>query len=225
MESARPLREVLGELVGDESARRALVADSEQVLREAGHAGLPEGLVAEAVVSYADTAVIEVAEHLAPFVMARSAVPLEEADAGPDPRQALELLTTVPAASLGDEPQPEPAPGDAEPSLVGDERGTGDTPYDDFHGVSHGGDAVPGPFGLDFGAGEWTNGAESFVLPEPGLGLEPGPEPGPGLEPEPDEFGYAAPPAPPVDGTGNGVDSYPWPEQPEPDGTDRPDAG
>ena len=38
-------------------------ADPAEVLRASGHADLPDGLVAEAVVSYADTAPIEVAEH------------------------------------------------------------------------------------------------------------------------------------------------------------------
>jgi hypothetical protein len=107
MESAKPLRDVFNELVGDESARGALAADRDAVLRDSGHGDLPGGLVAEAVVSYADTAPVEVAEHLAPFVKAHSAVPADgPAAVDPDPATGLDLLATAPAGApvLGAEP-------------------------------------------------------------------------------------------------------------------------
>jgi hypothetical protein len=80
MQPARPLRDVLTDLVGDGDA-----AGPSEVLAAGGHSGLPDQLVAEAVGTFADTAPIEVAEHLSPYVMANSAVPLPDApevDAG-----------------------------------------------------------------------------------------------------------------------------------------------
>ncbi|MBW6439561.1 hypothetical protein KZ829_38130 [Actinoplanes hulinensis] len=75
-----PLRDVFAGLAGPGSAPG-------DFLRE-----LPEDLVAEAVVSYADTAPVEVAEHLASFVSAHSTVGAETAgELG-----WLELLTTAP---------------------------------------------------------------------------------------------------------------------------------
>lgn len=70
MASVRPLREVLADLVGDAGAR---VDGPEAYLAEQGHAELPPELMAEAVVSFADTAPPEVAEQLAPFVTAHTA--------------------------------------------------------------------------------------------------------------------------------------------------------
>ncbi|GAA1884577.1 hypothetical protein [Asanoa iriomotensis] len=84
---ARPLKDVLTDLVGDPSAAAGALAG-------AGH-DLPPELVAEAVVSFAGTAPAEVAEHLAPFVTAHSGVPVEsELD---DPADWPELLATAPA--------------------------------------------------------------------------------------------------------------------------------
>lgn len=72
---ARPLRELLADLVGDAGARQAYGSDPAGYLAAHGHPDLPEPLVAEAVVSYADTAPVEVAEALAPFVAAHGPVP------------------------------------------------------------------------------------------------------------------------------------------------------
>ena len=132
MESAKPLRDVFNELVGDESARGALAADRDAVLRDSGHGDLPGGLVAEAVVSYADTAPVEVAEHLAPFVTAHSAVPADglaaaDPDPDPDPATGLDLLATAPAGApaLGAEPDegwidgPESAQAGPDPGYAG----------------------------------------------------------------------------------------------------------
>jgi hypothetical protein len=77
---ARPLRELLADLVGDAGARAAYGADPAGYLAEHGHADLPEPLVSEAVVSYADTAPVEVAEALAPYVAAHGPVPSESAE-------------------------------------------------------------------------------------------------------------------------------------------------
>lgn len=92
MQAARPLRDVLTDLVGDGDA-----AGPAEVLAAGGHAGLPVELVAEAVGSFADTAPIEVAEHLSPYVMANSPVPLPDA---PDVDLSgwLEAVTTAPPA-------------------------------------------------------------------------------------------------------------------------------
>jgi hypothetical protein len=76
-----PLRDVFARLAGNGG-------DPGDFLR-----GLPADLVAEAVVSYADTAPLEVAEHLAPFVSEHSAV-----GSGGDASEAwLDLLASAPA--------------------------------------------------------------------------------------------------------------------------------
>jgi hypothetical protein len=68
MASVRPLRELLADLVGDTSTH-----SGDAYLAEHGHPDLPPELVAEAVVSFADTAPPELAEQLAPFVTAHTA--------------------------------------------------------------------------------------------------------------------------------------------------------
>jgi hypothetical protein len=91
MEPARPLREVFAELAGTAST-----GDPDGLLRD-----LPDDLIAEAVVSYAETAPVEVAEHLAPFVSAHSAVGSESAS----PEGWLDLLATAPVpVEADDEP-------------------------------------------------------------------------------------------------------------------------
>lgn len=103
MEPARRLRDVFAELAVDGAGR-----EPDEVLRASGHAELPEPLVAEAVVSYADTAPHEVAEHLAPFVRATSAVPLPADQAATAPSW-IGLLSTAPRID-GGVPEPEPEP-------------------------------------------------------------------------------------------------------------------
>lgn len=103
MDAARPLRDVFAELASDESARHAYRSDPQGFLRANGHGELPSGLVAEAVVSYADLAPLETAEHLAPVVAAHSAVPLDGTGLGDDegmndPFAGLDLLASAPAA-------------------------------------------------------------------------------------------------------------------------------
>lgn len=118
MSSARPLNELLADLAGDPDAARAH-GDPEAYLAANGHADLPPELVAEAVVSYADTAPVEVAEHLAPYVTTHSAVPSDE----PPAEDWYGLLSTAPteheSAELDDvaaeedswSTDPDPGPG------------------------------------------------------------------------------------------------------------------
>jgi hypothetical protein len=91
MASARPLREVFADLVGAPSD------DPDALLRDQGHPGLPDDLIAEAVVSYADTAPVEVAEHLAPYVTTHSAVGADPVPGDEPPAGWVDLLSTAPA--------------------------------------------------------------------------------------------------------------------------------
>jgi hypothetical protein len=127
MATARPLREVFGDLAGGQSA----AADPAELLAAHGHADLSEDLVAEAVVNFADTAPVEVAEHLAPFVRAHSGMlPPDEALAAGD---WLSLLATAPTEADTWEPEV------AEVSEVSE--------------VSPAEEPVEDPFDLDFGGG------------------------------------------------------------------------
>jgi len=99
MASARPLHELLGDLVGDADAAHAH-GDPEAYLAANGHPDLPPDLVAEAVVSYADTAPVDVAEHLAPYVTTHSVVPADE----PPTDDWFGLITTAPTDELDTDP-------------------------------------------------------------------------------------------------------------------------
>jgi hypothetical protein len=133
MATARPLRDVFADLAGDPDAHGV---DPAELLREHGHPDLPDALVAEAVTSFADTAPLEVAEHLAPYVMANSAVPGVAGEVEPGA-----WLT-----ALADAP-----PVGADPSAAGldtaDEPGPGTPGEADHTGT------VEDPFSLDFGGG------------------------------------------------------------------------
>jgi hypothetical protein len=133
MATARPLRDVFADVTGDEAAR---ASDPAEFLRSSGHEDLPDTLVAEAVTSYADTAPVEVAEHLSQYVMSNSAVPGIGADV--DPSSWLEALAGAPellestvdpaAAGLDDEPRYEAGEatsdtGDATLDTDGDDAG------------------------------------------------------------------------------------------------------
>jgi hypothetical protein len=90
MQPARPLRDVLTDLVGEADA-----PGPADVLAANGHADLPDELVAEAVGSFADTSPLEVAEHLSTYVMANSPVP--QPDAPPvDLASWLDAVTSAP---------------------------------------------------------------------------------------------------------------------------------
>lgn len=154
MEPVQPLREVFGALAG------AGADAAEQALDEAGHGDLPSGLVAEAVASYADTAPIEVAEHLAPFVTTYRAT-----GENPDPDAALNLLVSAPL--------PEPDLPTAAPSLLDAEvqAAPPQTP----------GEAGTAPVAaLDFGSGESGLGGPVDIEPPTAPGDEPPPTPEPG---------------------------------------------
>jgi hypothetical protein len=137
MEPARPLRDVFADLVTDEDVRRAHAADPEGFLQAQGHTELPEQLVSEAIVNYADTAPAEVAEHLAPFVMAHSPVPAVSPDGPAADADGLQLLATAPVELHLDD-LPDDAPDGV--ALATDPAGA-DGGADD-------------PFDLDFGHGE-----------------------------------------------------------------------
>jgi len=94
---ARPIRDLLADLVGDSEARRAYGADPAGYLAANGHPDLPEPLMAEAVVSYADTAPVEVAEALAPYVTAHAPIPDPEPTPDPEaePADWFDLLTSA----------------------------------------------------------------------------------------------------------------------------------
>jgi hypothetical protein len=141
MAPARPLHELLAGLSGDASAASG---DPGAYLAAHGHTDLPDDLVAEAVVSYADTAPVEVAEHLAPYVTTHSAVPPPEDDPGAEQSDGgwFDLLATAPATDAVvdiDEP--------ADPSGA-ETWSDHDTGHDTGHDPAH----DPGP-GLDFGSG------------------------------------------------------------------------
>lgn len=114
MNPARPLRDIFADPVAGGSGTDA--AGPAEVLRAAGHPDLPDSLVAEAVGSYADTAPIEVAEHLSTYVMANSPVPLPD-QAEVEPAQWLDAVSTAPTVTaeahdplLGLDPQVGPDP-------------------------------------------------------------------------------------------------------------------
>jgi hypothetical protein len=135
MANARPLRDVFADLAGDHTA------SSGDVLAAGGHPDLPDGLVAEAVVNYADTAPIEVAAHLAPFVMANSPVPLGP-EVPDEPPNWLDALATA----------PEPAPMELDAAAVHE-------PAEHAHDLAQGHD--PAAFDHDFGADhDFGRGAE-----------------------------------------------------------------
>jgi hypothetical protein len=140
MASARPLRDVFADLAGGGNT----ADDPDALLRDQGHA-LPDHLVAEAVVSYADTAPAEVAEHLAPYVMTHSAVGTDPVAGDEPPAGWLDLLGSAPAGDLDDLDDLAPV----------SER------FDDAAGLG------PDPSGLDFGTGAGpAPAAETAAAPE-----------------------------------------------------------
>jgi hypothetical protein len=186
MATARPLRDVFADATGDEAAR---ASDPAELLRSSGHEDLPDTLVAEAVTSYADTAPVEVAEHLSQYVMANSAVPGVGTEI--DPSGWLEALTTAPEM-LQATVDPAAAGLDAEPQFGPDTAGPQGAGVDGAYALD-----------LDFGFGEAVEGigeaVETYVDNALGLfGAAPGPSPaeeafGPAATPADEAFGSAAP--------------------------------
>jgi hypothetical protein len=76
MEPVHPLRELFAELAADAVPQRSGPGeDPSGLLARYGYGDLPDELLTEAIVNYAASAPVEVAEQLAPFVVAHSAVP------------------------------------------------------------------------------------------------------------------------------------------------------
>jgi hypothetical protein len=152
MASVRPLRELLADLVGDAGAHSG---GPEAYLAEHGYPDLPADLVAEAVVSFADTASPEVAEHLAPFVTAHTA---GDEDAG----DWFDLLASAEAPD-----DPEVLDGDPDPWSVAD------FDSDPGPGLDFGAGAVDGIDGVDHAAAlddeahtDWPTAVEHHAAPD-----------------------------------------------------------
>jgi hypothetical protein len=98
--AARPLRDVLAEVVNGGPGRDAALADPAAFLRAAGHGDLPPELVTEAVVHHAASAPLPVAEHLASFVVAHGPVDGDPVDLDTEPPSALDALDALGSYSV-----------------------------------------------------------------------------------------------------------------------------
>ena len=191
MDHARSLHSVFTDLTGERDYAEASGLRPDEVLAAGGHPDLPEGLVAEAVVNYADTAPYEVAEHLAPYVRANSAVPQPvEATGEPEPHWYDLLTTAPPVAGLGG-----PDVLDAEASALA---APGEPSID------AGASSATADFDLDAGFGHGHRGpAEDLAhAGEPGEDLTSAGEPGDDAAPL-----WSATTTPPFDSEGLGVDA------------------
>lgn len=164
MAGAHPLHDLLAGLAGGTADPHG--DDLAAALRDGGHPDLPDAAMAEAIVSYADTAAVEVAEHLAPFVMGHSAVPLDPpAGTIMEVRDGLALLATAPSAGP-----------DLDPLGFADGAATFDPAGLDTTAPVPAADPAPGdPADLDFGTGTGTDAGADFGLPEPAELAAPGP--------------------------------------------------
>lgn len=195
------LREAFGELSG--SAGRPDAADLEGFRAAIGHPDLPDNLLIEALVSYANTASTAVAEQLAPLVMAYTGIVTAPEGAEPaDPARWLQVLATVPETET--ETEVEAVDRDdavAAPAPVG--AGL----VDQFN--------EPDPLDLDFGVGSgprdtsgdradlWEPGSETFEGERTGVPLEPEEPP-------------TAEPVEPPTGSENPFFDEPWPVADDP---------
>jgi hypothetical protein len=89
VEAGRSLRELFAEL------SRPGAGDPAELLGAAGFGDVPHSLVAEAIVNYAATAPLEIAEHLAPFAVAHGPLP-GPADETTGTAHGLSLLASAP---------------------------------------------------------------------------------------------------------------------------------
>jgi hypothetical protein len=112
MEAGRSLRELFAEL------SRPGAADPAELLRAAGFGDVPGSLVAEAIVSYAGTAPLEVAEHLAPFAVAHGPLPTPDPAFDTAPPDGLTLLASAPVDDLPDDDPPVDPPVDPTAALL-----------------------------------------------------------------------------------------------------------
>jgi hypothetical protein len=151
MEPVRSLRELFSALSGGHSGAES---DPAAMLAAEGHGDLPGHLMAEAIVNYADTAPVEVAEHLSDFVMAHSAVP--GVDPGPEHfdgggADGLALLSSAPDPAPVAEDLDGLTPGTDATHLVAPEAHLHDAPQDAGHdtpadlGFGHGHDQALAP--------------------------------------------------------------------------------
>ena len=166
MEHVHSLRELLASL-SDGSATQG---DPSTVLASGGHGDLPDHLLAEAIGNYADTAPIQVAEHLSAYVMAHSAVPgLDPEGWHPgelgDGANGLVLLSHAPG--LGSEPAHDPGP--LPPTDHSDHGGSGHE-----HLVTEAADPVH-TGDLDFGRGSDPDSNHGDVSQEHGVDQHPEP--------------------------------------------------
>jgi len=170
MDTTRPLHDVFSGLAGTAGG-----AEPADVLRANGHEALPDGLVAEAVVTYADTAPIEVAEHLSAFVQAHSPVP--RTDPGTEAPAWLDALATAPA---GVDIPGDPDPGGDLDTGVGDPAAAWTAPTEPAAASDDFDDAD----GAGFGAGAQgpaTDGAAEARQAEPDHGFSDGARPDDGV--------------------------------------------
>jgi hypothetical protein len=176
MEAGRSLRELFAEL------SRPGGGDPADLLRAAGFGDVPESLVAEAIVSYAATAPLEVAEHLAPFAVAHGPVPAPDPAVDTARPDGLALLASAPTVDVpGYDPAADrTAPVD--PELHGDAA--------DHAGTEYLGDDVDvDPSALDDPTADLASHEPAHhadVDPAGVDGLDQGsPHAGPGTEPHP----------------------------------------
>ncbi|CAM2789080.1 hypothetical protein [Skermania piniformis] len=163
MDTDRTLLEIFDRLVVGREP------DIGAALHAAGYGDLPAELLNQTLVSYCDTAPIEVAAHLAPHVTAVTA------GTEPDPTVGFDLLATVPAGATDDldfgAGGTGPADGFGTAQLAGLVQALDphvlDHPPTDLHAATFGsvdsGEFHPDPFdtGHDFGAGSWLSHAAS----------------------------------------------------------------
>ena len=218
MDTTRPLRDVFADLAHDEEAH-----STHDVLRVNGHPDLPDGLVAEAVGTYADTAPIEVAQHLSPYVMAHSPVPLPDLPEV-DAAGWLDVMATAPivngAMPIDPAGSPDPDLDDPDPDL--DDSDPDDSDLDAGPGHEFGPDQHSRPdhdlelgdAGLDFGHGTPADGvppADRGDLINGGTGVHDG-DPS-HLEPSDRDAGHLD--------AGSVDPSRPRPESPRPESPGR----
>ncbi len=130
MEAGPSLRELFAEL------SRGDGGDPADLLRAAGFGDVPDSLVSQAIVDYAGTAPLEVAEHLSPFAVAHGPVPVDDPTGEPaTAHHGLSLLASAPVVDHGEGLVDVPAP--AEHHVDVDPATLDDAHPDDLHEPVH----------------------------------------------------------------------------------------
>jgi hypothetical protein len=175
---SRPLQQVFAELPGSGT-------DPAAALEAAGYADLPGELITEAILSYAQAAPLEVAEHLAPFVVANGPIPPDvdasdvdapdlddpaalDEEMSADPFAGLELLAGADAvqdAAPDDEVPDDEVPDDEVPDdeVPNDEVPDDEVPDDEVPDDEVPDDEVPDGFGE-----EWVADDDAWHVDAPG---------------------------------------------------------